>query len=278
MITQKQLGAKIKAVRESLGLTQEFVANKISLGRQAVLAIESGKRSVDGVELAKIAELLKVTTDFLLTFENEKVGKNFEEKINIKLHRDKLRNLILYILSRCGGKPNVGETVLYKLLYFIDFDSFELTEKSITGLKYVKLQFGPVPVVKEYCPVLEKMVENNEIKIIKQEYHGFPQKKYIALTDCDQSIFKADEIILINRVINRLSDMTAAKIEAYVHEDIPWKATGTGEIIDYRLVFDRTALFAQSDREFLWQTAAGIDAIKDLDPISDEEYNYYEKL
>ena len=31
------------------------------------------------------------------------------------------------MIEKCGGKPNLGETVLYKLLYFIDFDNFEIT-------------------------------------------------------------------------------------------------------------------------------------------------------
>ena len=67
MITQQQLGAKIKAFREELGLTQEYLAKKIGLSRQAVLAIESGKRGVEGIELARIAEVLKTSADFLLT-------------------------------------------------------------------------------------------------------------------------------------------------------------------------------------------------------------------
>jgi transcriptional regulator with XRE-family HTH domain len=278
MITQEQLGLKIKSLREKFGFTQEFVSKKLGLSRQAIMAMEAGKRSVQSVELAKLASLYKISIDLLLAFELVKNEQHFNKELDIKLDKKKLRNLILYILARCGGKPNVGETVLYKLLYFIDFDSFELSEKSVTGLKYVKLQFGPVPAVREYCSVLDKMVENQEIKIIKQEYHGFPQKKYVALVDSDQSVFVADEIVLINRVISRLSDMSATKIEAYVHEDVPWKATGTGNVIDYRLVFERTAPFAQSDRETLWQSAAGKDAEKDLGPMLQEEYNYYEKL
>lgn len=278
MITQKQLASKIKSLRDKFGFTQEFVAKKLGLNRQAIIAMETGKRSVQSVELANLANLYQISIDSLLAFEQNKNEQHFNKKLEIKLNKKKLKNLILYILARCGGKPNVGETVLYKLLYFIDFDSFELFEKSVSGLKYVKLQFGPVPVILEYSSVLDKMEENNEIKIIKQEYHGFPQKKYIALADCDQSVFDADEIVLINKVISRLSDMTATKIEAYVHEDAPWKVTGTGEIIDYRLVFDRTAPFAQSDREVLWQNAAGNDAIKDLGSMSEDEYNYYEKL
>ncbi len=278
MITQKQLALKIKGLREKFGYTQEFVASKLGLNRQAIIAMETGKRSIQSVELANLASLYNISLDLLLAFEQIVKEQSFNGKLDIKLNKNKLRNLILYILARCGGKPNVGETVLYKLLYFIDFDSFELNEESITGLKYVKLQFGPVPTTKEYKSVLEEMQIRQEVKIIKQEYRGFPQKKYVALVDCDQGVFSAGEISLIDAVINRLSDMTATKIESYVHEDVPWKYATLGDVIDYRLVFDRTAPFSQTDKEVLWQNASGTDAVKDLGSISDEEYNYYEKL
>lgn len=38
---------------------------------------------------------------------------------------DKFKEVLLYVLGKVGSKPNVGETVLCKLLYFIDFDYYE---------------------------------------------------------------------------------------------------------------------------------------------------------
>ena len=36
-----------------------------------------------------------------------------------------MKNLILYILGKCGQRPNIGKTVLNKLLYFSDFNFYE---------------------------------------------------------------------------------------------------------------------------------------------------------
>lgn len=54
---------------------------------------------------------------------------------------EKFKQVFLYILSKVGAKPNVGQTVLYKLLYFIDFDYYELYEKQLMGLSYIAKRF-----------------------------------------------------------------------------------------------------------------------------------------
>lgn len=278
MITQKQLGAKIRALREEFGLTQDFVGKKVGLSRQAILAIESGKRGVEGTELAKLVEVLKTSADFLLAENRESAVVSLSENSKIVFKAAKLRNLILYVLARCGGKPNVGETVLYKLFYFIDFDSFETTGKPIVGLKYLKFQYGPVPNAREYLEVLQEMQDKSELKIIKQNYGSFFQKKYVAFAEPDTDAFSYEELILIDSVIDRLSGMTARQITEYVHEDAPWKFSPVESIIDYRLVFERTAPFARVDKEEIWQNAAGADALKGLGKMSKEEIDYYQKL
>ena len=54
---------------------------------------------------------------------NEESDKKTNERVSIPhLKRKKFENVLLYILEKCAGKPNVGETVLYKLLYFSDFN------------------------------------------------------------------------------------------------------------------------------------------------------------
>jgi transcriptional regulator with XRE-family HTH domain len=276
-ITPKKLGERIKGLRIEAGLSQSDIATKMGLSRQAIGQIETGDRTVDGIELLHMAELFSISVDSLLK-EPEKKADRFSGKLDIIFKEDKLRNLLLYILSRCGGKPNVGETVVYKLLYFIDFDSFEMRSESVTGMQYVKLQFGPVPFQQQYMPVIRSMEEDGELQIIKQVYKGMAQKKYIALADPNLDNLPASELKVVDDVINRLSDMTATQIKAYAHEDIPWLATEADQIIDYRLVFDRTPAYARSDREGAWQDSAGAVAVKSLGKMSKKEFEYYENL
>ena len=59
---------------------------------------------------------------------------------------DVFRQVILYVLDRVGGKPNVGEAVLHNLFYFIDFDYYEKFEENLMGETYIKNGYGPTSV------------------------------------------------------------------------------------------------------------------------------------
>jgi hypothetical protein len=45
----------------------------------------------------------------------------------------KFKEVLLYLLDKVGSKSNVGEGVVYKLLYFIDFNFYEKYEEQLVG-------------------------------------------------------------------------------------------------------------------------------------------------
>lgn len=278
MLTQKQLGLKIKDLREKHELSQERMSKLVGISRAALSELERGNRSLDALELAKIAKIFGLSTDELL--KSKEVKRKFIVNVNkkMKFEPNKLRQLILYILSRCGGKPNFGETVLYKLLYFIDFDTYESLGKPMTGMNYIHQKFGPMPQLKQYQPVIQGMKENQEIKVFNQDYYGMTQKRYVALKNYKMDDFSGEEKELIDNVISHLSNLGARQIEEYAHGDIPWKSTHDNEIISYDLVVYRKLPYAQCDYEQVWQEAAGKDTLKSLGKMSDKERDYYKNL
>lgn len=281
MINKEFLGNKIKALREFEGMSQESLAQKVGLSRVAISQIEQGNRNVDFLELAKIAQIFKLKTDYFL-IEDELPSiesPSLLKKVN-NFDADKLKNVILYILEKCAGKPNVGETVLYKLLYFIDFNNFEINNKSVSGLDYIHLQYGPVPVAGQYLPVIEKMKSSQELKIIIQDYFGLRIKRYINLVNHDINSLSPKERKVIDDVISSLSDMSASQIEEYSHGDAPWQLTANKELVPYNLVFERQVPYAKrsiDDLKYFKMTGVK-DVLKQLGPISKKEYDYYENL
>ncbi len=63
---QERLAERLRAVREYLGLSQEFVASQTGLSRAAVSAIENGRRKVEALELEALAALYKHPVTFFL--------------------------------------------------------------------------------------------------------------------------------------------------------------------------------------------------------------------
>lgn len=53
----EELGARLRAAREYLGLSQELVAQHLVIPRPAVSAMEHGQRKVSSLELKKLARL-----------------------------------------------------------------------------------------------------------------------------------------------------------------------------------------------------------------------------
>ena len=158
------------------------------------------------------------------------------------LQIDKFKNVLLYILERCAGKPNVGETVLYKLLYFADFNYYELYEEQLTGAKYRKLPYGPVP--QKLDSIIKQMIDDGYLQRVKTAYQGYPQTRYLPLQKANLTELLASEKEVIDRVIEQMSDWSATAISNYSHKDIPWIASKEGEEINYELAFYREAPFS----------------------------------
>ena len=252
-LSQKQIGQRITELRKMKGLSQEDLAKNIKISRPSLAQIELGNRSVDILELQKLSLVLEFSLDDFMSkdfsasqdvdLKEEKKAKKEEERISVPtLQVNKFKNVLLYILERCAGKPNVGETVLYKLLYFSDFNYYELYEEHLTGAKYRKLPYGPVP--QKLDTIIGQMIEKGQLQRVKTEYHGYPQTRYLPLEKADLTQLRASEKEIIDRVIEQMSDWSAAAISNYSHKDMPWLASKEGEEINYELAFYRDAPFS----------------------------------
>lgn len=246
MITKHKLAEIIKKMREDRELSQEDLAAKLGVPRPSISQIESGQRDVSSIELAKIAKIFEISVDDLLSPDlGEKECRDMKKEAKApKFDKEKFKQVLLYILDKCGAKANVGETVLYKLLYFSDFNYYELFEDYLTGAAYRKISYGPAPC--DFQMITQEMIDEGKLKKVTTEYYGKSQKKYLPLVDADINGWKwsAREKEVIDNVIERLSGMDATTISEFSHEDIPWEVTKDKDIIDYDTVFYRKPPFS----------------------------------
>lgn len=245
----EKLGHRIKELRERVGFSQDTLAKMMKIPRSAISQIESGERKIATDELIRFAEILHIPVETLLDFkkqpevilEKERKVKSPQQVMRINVPQknlQKFKEVLLYILNKVGSKPNIGETVIYKLLYFMDFNFYEKYEEQLIGATYIKNRFGPTPV--EFEKIVKKMLSDEEIEKVKSQYFTYPQTKYLPRQRPDLSKLKANEIEVIDDVLNRLSDMNATQISEYSHGDVPWVTTDDNKAIEYESVFYRT--------------------------------------
>ena len=250
----KKVGKTIRKIRENLSLSQEEIAKSLGISRVAVSQIENGERKVSAEELAKLSKILNTPSDILLDLERDievilenKIHKKQKAPQEIRIHvpqknLKKFKEVLLYVLKKVGSNPNVGESVIYKLLYFIDFNFYEKFEEQLIGATYIKNNYGPTP--KEFMKVVERMEREAELVKVEDKYFQYPLRKYLPLREPDLSLLKANELKIIDEVLEKLSDMNASQISEYSHNDVPWLTAEDGGIIDYESVFYRTPSYS----------------------------------
>ena len=244
MLTLNQF---IKQQRIKHEFTQEYLASELGISRPTYIQIEQGKRELTVSEAVKLAAIFEMTLENFVdvkepsrnvTFVESSIEKSDDLQIRVtEQNLEKFKQVLLYVLNKVGSKPNVGETVLHKLLYFIDFDYYEKFEENLMGATYIKNHHGPTSV--ELGHVLEEMQKQNEIETVKSQFFKYQQKKYLPLKRPDLDILSARDLSHIDDVLARLSDKNAREIEHYSHGDIPWKAAEKGKPISYESVFYR---------------------------------------
>lgn len=164
----------------------------------------------------------------------------------------RLKEMILYVSEKCVDDPNFGAVKLNKILFFADFFSYAYRGRPITGAEYVKRSYGPCP--KAILPIRKQMEESKEIVVKEQEFFGKVQHRVIPLRQPDLSLFKPEDIALVDRVIETLSGQNAKRVSDISHGRA-WKAAEEGESIPYQAVFISDDPLDESDVERAVQMA-----------------------
>lgn len=69
-LNYKKIGERLRKLRKYMGLTQEQVAEILSVGRDAILRIEKGNRKIDLQELMSFSKLYNISMDELTAEEH----------------------------------------------------------------------------------------------------------------------------------------------------------------------------------------------------------------
>jgi len=150
--------------------------------------------------------------------------------------KTKFKNLVHYICAQRSGDPSsLGAVKLNKILWLSDFRAYYRLGESITGARYVKRQYGPVP--HQIKPILDELQNDGAIEIKEVSHFGKPKKEFRVRYGASIDYFKEEEKKIIEDTIKLIcEEHTAASISEASHDHV-WKAAEDGEEMPYYTVF-----------------------------------------
>jgi transcriptional regulator with XRE-family HTH domain len=230
----------IKNKRNLTGLSQGEVAKSLGISRPTYSKLEQGT--------LKPTEQQKGILGRIFHMSPENVAKNALESAIVPgevvmreiphENAEKFKEVLLYILGKIGSRPNIGQTVLYKLLYFMDFDYYEKYEEQLIGATYIKNTYGPTPI--SFAKIVKQMQADGSLVEVKSKYFDKNQTKYVPVRNADVSSLSGRELHHVDEVIERLGHLNATDLSKLSHQDTPWKVAREKEEINYEHVFYRS--------------------------------------
>ena len=118
---EEKFTTKLKLLRLERGKTQEEVADELGISRGCLANYETGKRTPDGDMLKKLAKVLGVSVDFMITYSDVRNVTLNEEELKVYTKANEK-------LKEYGDIINLNEVDLVSRIQLIDFFQY-LKEK-----------------------------------------------------------------------------------------------------------------------------------------------------
>jgi len=204
----------IETIRNARSLTQEQVADVIGVSRVTYTKVIKGRRDLTTSELEKLAAFFDVP-----------IAELFDQPRN----NEKFKQMYFYVLRRFG--EGITKTKLAKLLYLADFGYFYDNLCSMSGVRYVRREYGPVADI--FFELTEDLYDKGKINIEPLDY-----ALMIKLTSKEQedNLLSDEERNLIDKICSYWKDKRTSEIVNFTHEQKPWKMCRDGEYIPYSLI------------------------------------------
>lgn len=214
----------IKYLREERKLSQVQVAEKVAMSRASYVALEKGTKELSLAEAVALTKLFGITIDELM--------------LTVAPNHEKYRELILTFLRAAQtNKTSLKKTKLANLLYLTDFAWYYTTGKSLSGLAYRHIAFGPV--ADSYFRLLEEMEQGgilNIKQIYRDDYHMYEIEETRASAKKPLPLISKKEFVHIHKIWTQWEKASTAEITKFVCEQTPYRESVLGEVIDYALI------------------------------------------
>jgi uncharacterized phage-associated protein len=114
-------------------------------------------------------------------------------------------------------------SMLNKLLFYADFQSFKLSGQSMSGARYRAIERGPVP--NNFHSIFDYMANNNSIIIDHMVFpNGYEGEQFLVSAErqFNQDLFSDAELDVLEKVAAHFRDTSTTDIIAYSHREKAW--------------------------------------------------------
>ncbi|MDW7650370.1 MAG: DUF4065 domain-containing protein [Bacillota bacterium] len=216
-IPNREHSDRLKKIRNPYCLLEIFQQNKGVLSDVAARKVE-GALSVL-LELAAGQENIIPERGLVEFFQDHPNSFNGYTQFNLK----KTIHAILYFLSNYG--PSY-KTKMNKLLWYADMLSFKRNSQAITGLRYVRHHYGPVPKRYEY---LYGSLSDVYITLDESNFGT----RLLPLKEYSGDVFSPAELQVLQDIGDRFQDMNAEGLSEYSHGEYAYLETNRKELISF---------------------------------------------
>ena len=145
---------------------------------------------------------------------------------NQLLNIDKLESVISYFASKISDLYKVK---LMKMLWYADSFSYKMTGTAMTGLVYCHDNMGALPIGHYRIVGLEN------VNLREEEGYEYTKYRFLYNEKLDMSSLDANDICILDKVVEKFKDYSASDIVKYMHDEIAYKNTTDGQIIPFSL-------------------------------------------
>jgi putative zinc finger/helix-turn-helix YgiT family protein len=249
--------AQIVAFRKKYDLTQKELSELLGFGGVTLSRYENGSLQDEAhdqllrfiLQPNNLLNLVKQKPDTLSETKRKQLLAVLEKEITTgSLLRDLLKNNIADIYT--GYKPfdlnkvvslirfftfpkRVYKSKLLKLLFYADFKAFKESGIAMTGMKYARLPYGPVP--DKFTFLLASVPELDPAISLEVDPMG---DLYLSSAPPDPMAFEPQEWDMLRKIQACFKDSTSKAIEDFSHEEKGYKETRKSELISYEYAKD----------------------------------------
>lgn len=258
---------EIKALRKKYALTQGELTRLLGWGQVTLTRYEKGalqdqahenalqllnephnllvlmRRHPEALEPEKYVQLESLLRDLIDKDIEQRLLESifyYAPDINSGHTAFSLAKCVNIILFFCKGA--IFKTKLNKLMFYADFKHFKEYKKSITGLQYEHLPYGPVP--KAYELLTGALIKRRKITVQEIPCGCTPDgteitgEEYASAVEPNLSIFDEQELETMLSVKKFFAGFGSKKISEFSHKERAYIDTRDFDIISYQYAQD----------------------------------------